>query len=247
MGDIRIDQGTSGTGLDRIDDVTPNVWEEAWGTGVGTGIDLISGVAGGAGFEYTPNMLPDGLTARVSYSPKVNGSNASDKGTSGGGAASASGSGYDITLVADSALIGVEGLTIYAGLSETEQYTDSSAINGDKEEETWAIKYAMGGFTLGYQVSEEDLGRASDPTEYENTAYGITFQINDDLSIGYNNIESEQKSGTATTAESTSIQVAYTMGGASIRLADTSVDNSAYQTSAGYDKDGRTLSVSLAF
>jgi len=247
MGDIRIDQGTSGTGLDRIDDVTPNVWEEAWGTGVGTGIDLISGVAGGAGFEYTPNMLPDGLTARVSYSPKVNGSNASDKGTSGGGAASASGSGYDITLVADSALIGVEGLTIYAGLSETEQYTDSAAINGDKEEETWAIKYAMGGFTLGYQVSEEDLGRASDPTEYENTAYGITFQINDDLSIGYNNIESEQKSGTATTAESTSIQVAYTMGGASIRLADTSVDNSAYQTATGYDKDGRTLSVSLAF
>ena len=27
LGDIRIDQGTSATGISRIDDVTPNVWE----------------------------------------------------------------------------------------------------------------------------------------------------------------------------------------------------------------------------
>ena len=29
LGDVRIDQGTTGTGLDRIDDKTPIVWEEA--------------------------------------------------------------------------------------------------------------------------------------------------------------------------------------------------------------------------
>jgi outer membrane protein OmpU len=247
MGDIRIDQGSTGTGLDRIDDVTPNVWEEAWGTAVGTGIDTVGGVSGGSNIEYTPNMLPEGLTARISYSPKVNGSNAGDKGSSGAGAASAADSGYDITLVADSAILGMEGLTLYGGISETSQFTDSAAINGDRKESTYAIKYAMGGFTLGYQVSTEDLGRASDPKEYDNTAYGVTFQINDDLSIGYNNYESEQKSATSVTAEATSIQIAYTMGGASIRLAETSADNVAYQTATGYDRDGRTLSVSLAF
>jgi len=247
LGDIRIDQGTSGTGLDRIDDVTPNVWEEAWGTAVGTGIDLITGVAGGSGIEYTPNMLPDGLTARISYSPKANGSNASDKGSSGAAAASAADSGYDITLVADSGITGMEGLTLYAGISELSQFTDSAAISGDKEESTWAIKYAMGGFTLGYQWSEEDTGRKSTNMEYENTAYGVTFQVNDDLSIGYGHYESEQKSTTNTTAEATAISVAYSMGGASIRLADVSADNTAYQTTAAYDKDGRTLSVSLAF
>jgi outer membrane protein OmpU len=247
LGDIRIDQGTSGTGIDRIDDVTPNVWEEAWGTAVGTGMDLIAGVSGGSNIEYTPNMLPDGLTARISYSPKVNGSNASDKGSSGAAAASAADSGYDITLVADSAILGMEGLTLYGGISETSQFVDSAAINGDKEEQTWAVKYAMGGFTFGYQWSAEDLGRATDPKEYENTAYGVTFQINDDLSVGYSNYESEQKSATAVTAEATAISVAYTMGGASIRLADVSADNTAYQTATGFDKDGRTLSVSLAF
>jgi hypothetical protein len=91
------------------------------------------------------------------------------------------------------------------------------------------------------------MGRASDPKEYENDAYGITFNINDDLSVGYNNYESKQVSATSTTAEAQTLQVAYSMGGASIRLAETQADNVAYQTAAGYDRDGRTLSVSLAF
>jgi len=247
LGDIRIDQGTSATGIDRIDDVTPNVWEEAWGTAVGTGIDTVAGGSGGAGIEYTPNMLPDGLTGRIHWSPKANGSNAGDKGSAGAGAASASDSSYDITVVATDAITGMEGLTLYAGMSQIDQYVDSSAINGDKEEQTFAIKYAMGGFTLGYQWSEEDLGRATNPTEYENDAYGITFNINDDLSIGYNNYESVQKSATNVTAEASTIQIAYSVGGASVRIAEATVDNAAYQTAAAYDKDGRTISVSLAF
>jgi len=246
LGDIRIDQGTSGTGIDRIDDVTPNVWEEAWGTNVGTGIDLVSGTASSTTIEYTPNMMPDGLTARVAYSPDVSGSNSADKGSSGdkGGA---SGSGYDITLVADDAILGMPGLTIYAGMSKVDQSTDSSAVNGDKDEETVAIKYAAGSFTLGYQWSEEDLGRDTDPQKYDNTAYSVTFQVNDDLSLGYSHYESEQVSSASTTAEATSIQIAYSVGGASIRFADTTVDNAAYQTTAAYDKDGQVISVSLAF
>tara|TARA_B100001123_G_scaffold286582_1_gene319460 strand:+ start:109 stop:1128 length:1020 start_codon:yes stop_codon:yes gene_type:complete len=247
LGDVRIDQGTSGTGIDRIDDVTPNVWEEAWGTNVGTGINTVAGSSGGSTIEYTPNMTPDGLTVRAAYSPKANGSNASDKGSSGGGAASASASGFDLTVTATDAIHGMAGLTLYAGIAEIEQYTDAAAVSGDINEETVAIKYAMGGFTVGYQWSEEDLGRASDPKQYENDAYGITFQVNDDLSIGYNHYESTQVSATSTTAEATSIQIAYSVGGASIRLAETSVDNAAYQTTAAYDKDGRMLSVSLAF
>ena len=31
-------QGTTGSGIDRMDDVTPNVWEEAYGTGMSNGI-----------------------------------------------------------------------------------------------------------------------------------------------------------------------------------------------------------------
>ena len=48
LGDLRIDQGTSATGISRIDDVTPNVWEEAYAVGVGAGINLVAGSSGGS-------------------------------------------------------------------------------------------------------------------------------------------------------------------------------------------------------
>ena len=246
LGDIRIDQGISATGISRIDDVTPNVWEEAYATGLSAGIDNVDGSSKGSTIEYTPNMLPDGLAARLAYSPDAGGSNAADK-SSSGYAADPEGSGYDITLVATDAILGVPGLTLYGGISSINQDGTASGYDGEQDESTYAIVYAAGGFTIGYQYSEEDLGRSATEQQYENTGYGITFQINDDLSVGYNNYESVQTNTTNVTAEAESLQIAYTFGGASIRLAEASVDNSAYQTGTTYDRDGTTLSVSLAF
>jgi len=246
LGDIRVDGGVSGTGIDRIDDVTPNVWEEAYGTGLGTGINTVGGSSAGSTIEYTPNMLPAGLTARLAYSPDADGATSNDK-SSSGYAASVEGTGYDIMLQATSDLHGMDGLTLSAGMSKIEQDATASNMDGDQDEETWAITYAFGGFTVGYQYSEEDLGRSAGAQEYENTGYGITFNVNDDLSVGYNHYESEQTNSTNVTAKASSIQAAYTYGGATIRLAEATVDNAKYQTTAMYDKDATTLSVSLAF
>ena len=107
--------------------------------------------------------------------------------------------------------------------------------------------YAVGGLTVGYQWSEEDLGISANEQQYDNDGYGVTFAINDDLSVGYNHYESEQSNTTNVTAEATSVQIAYSMGGASIRLAESSSDNEDYQTGANYDREATTLSVSLAF
>jgi len=249
LGSIRIDQGTTGTGIDRMDDITPNVWEEAWGTGLGTGLDLVSGVSGSANIEYTPNMLPDGATARIAWMP-TSGKNSGDKGSSGAqsGAVAETG-GFDLTLQLTDAITNVAGLTVYAGISETQQDTGGSTVSGDKDETTLGATYAAGSFTFGYQWSEEKLGLSSGIDNYENDAYGITFNVNDDLSIGYNNYSSNQKTigGANVTAEATSIQIAYSMGGASIRLAEAEIDNAKYQTGAANSKDATTLSVSLAF
>jgi len=247
LGDIRIDQGTTGTGLDRMDDVTPNVWEEAYATGLGTGINTISGGSAGSTIEYTPNMMPDGLTVRLAYTPSAGASNGNDKGTGASAASDQKDSGYDITVVATEDVHGVAGLTFYAGIAEIEQDNNKSGIAEDVEEETWAIKYAAGGFTIGYQWSKEDMGTDTAELEYENTGYGITFNVNDDLSVGYNNYTSDQDNATDVETEAESVQIAYSMGGASIRLAEASVDNAKYQTGATYDRDATTLSVSLAF
>jgi hypothetical protein len=222
------------------------VWEEAYATGLGTGINTVAGVSGSSNIEYSPNMLPDGLTARLAYSPDANGSKSNDKASSGY-SAGVKGSGWDVTLEMGEALTGVTGLTIYAGMSETEQDASATNKDGDIEEQTIAVKYAMGGFTLGYQISEEDMGTTANELQYDNTGYGITFQVNDDLSIGYNHYESDQDNDTDVTAEASSFQIAYTMGGASIRVAESSADDMKYQTGAAYDKDATTISVSLAF
>jgi len=247
LGDLRIDQGVTGTGIDRIDDVTPNVWEEAYAVGAGAGINTVAGGSAGSTIEFTPSgMLPDGVTGRFAYTPDAGGSGAGDKASSGDGTDN-KGSGYDITLSLTDAILGVPGLKLDMGIADISLDSTKTGFDGDQEEMTYALTYAAGGFTVGYQYSEEDLGRSASEQEYENTGYGITFNVNDDLSVGYNNFESKQTSGTNVTTEASSMQVAYSMGGASIRLAMGDVDNAAYQTTSAYDKEVTTLSVSLAF
>jgi hypothetical protein len=184
-------------------------------------------------------MLPDGITARVAYSPDHTGSANNDKGYSG--QSTSSGVGYDVTVVVSDAITGMSGLTVGGGMSNRD------VPAGDIEEQTVYATYAVAGLTVGYQWSEEDLGTSSGAQQYDNDGYGITFAINDDLSIGYNHYESEQTNTTNVTAEATSYQIAYSMGGASIRLAEGQADNMDYQTGVDYDRDNTILSVSLAF
>ncbi len=225
-----------------MDDVTPNVWEEAYGVGLSNGIQTVNGSTTGAGIEWTPNMMPDGLTARVFYSPDVTGAPSAEKGGSGSAINSGS-SGFDVTLVADDSITGMPGLTIGGGYAQF----DRTSASGDASDATVYATYAMGGLTVGYQWSEADLGTSTGAQQYDNDGYGITFAINDDLSIGYNHYESEQTNTSNVTSEATSVQIAYSMGGASVRLASAEGENMAYQTTAAYDRDVTTLSVALAF
>lgn len=248
MGSFRISQGVSGAGLDRIDDMMPTAWEETHGAGLGTGIDNISGNAGAANVEWTPNsdMLPEGITLHVLMAPSGGGSS-NDKGSSGdnGGV----GSGYDV-VVKHSGIM--DGLNVFAGMSNTEQAnlaTDSKT--GDKTEYSMGATYSSGAWTLGYQVMRENVQTrtAAGTSFYDNTAWGVAFNVNDDLSISYGEFESEKANNGAAnvTAEARSIQLAYSMGGASLRLAENSVDNAQYSTAVNKDMDGTTISLALAF
>ena len=244
IGDIRFDQGTSGTGIQRMDDMTPTAWEEADGAGLSAGINKIAGTSAGAVIEVTPEGVPDGLTARFAWSPDADGSaTVSDKGS--GGSSGVLASGWDLTLEASSDLHGMDGLTVYAGMSQVDQFQNASGYNGDVEETVIGFKYAMGGFTVGYQITDEDTG-ATSTTGYENTAFGITFSVNDDLSVSYGHVESDG-SGSSADPEADSIQAAYTMGGATFRIAEIDVKNQAYSSAATADLDATVISLGLAF
>jgi len=240
LGDVRIDQGVSGTGIQRMDDMTPSAWEEPDGAGLSATINKIAGVSAGTNIEVTPENMPDGLTARFAFSKDADSGQANDKVASG--VSGALGSGWDLTLEASDALTGVSGLTLYGGISEVEQYQNSADRSGDVSESVIGAKYAMGGFTVGYQVSDEDTGMTG-VTGYDNTSYGITFAVNDDLSVSYGHIESDGK-GQAKDPSADSFQAAYSMGGASIRIAEVDVDNAAY---AAGSTEATIISLSLAF
>jgi outer membrane protein OmpU len=246
MGDVRIDQGASGTGIARYDDNTPSVYEEADGAGISAGMDKVLGVNTGTTIEITPTeVMPAGLIAHFAYSKDADGGNVSDK--AAGGTSGALGSGWDITLEAGSDLTGVDGLTLYAGMSEYEQAVNDSAHNGDGSERVLGVKYASGGFTVGFQRSDEETGETG-TTDYQNTMYSVTFNVNDDLSIGYNHAESDKSSSAAHgDAEADSLQAAYTMGGATISFAEVDIKNRAYGTAATADVSGHVISLGLAF
>jgi hypothetical protein len=247
MGDVIITQGGTGTGIDRMDDKTPSAWEEAYGFGLSSGVQTVSGASGGAGFEWTPNFTPDGSTVRLSWSPDADAGSNNDKTVSG--ANGPVGAAWDITLDLASGTHGVEGLDLFAGYSEIDVDNVNNAIQkGDKEEWTVGANYAIGGLSLGYQYSIEDVATTS-ADFYENSAYGVSFNINDNFTVSYNNYQSEKNNNTAADIEleASSIQLAYTAGGLSVRVAEGELDNRNYSTAATDDRDGRAISVSLAF
>ena len=247
MGDVIITQGGTGTGIDRMDDKTPSAWEEAYGYGLSTGVQTVSGGSGGAGFEWTPNFTPDGATVRIGFTPDADSGSSNDKVASG--ANGPANHAWDLTLDLGSGSHGVEGLDLYAGFSQIDmESTNAAHQKGDKEEWTAGANYAVGGLTFGYQHSIEDVATTS-ADYYENSAYGVSFNINDNFTVSYNNYQSDKNNVTAADVEleAASIQLAYTAGGLSVRLADGEVDNRNYSTAATDDRDGRALSVSLAF
>ena len=72
----------------------------------------------------------------------------------------------------------VEGLTIGYGFGELEPNTSQTIDN-----ETLFVKYAVGGFTLGYQQSEADGTVAAQSDE--STGWGVSYAVNENLTIAY--------------------------------------------------------------
>jgi len=246
FGTLGIDQ--SGSGLDAIDDMMPTAWEETNGTGITNTLVTVGGVGGSTNIQWTADagMLPDGVSLSVAHAPTANGGMVNDKVGSGAGD-NIGGAGWDIVLQHSGA---ADGLNVFAGVSRIDQ-NQGGGRDDDRSQYSLGATYAMGGFTLGYQIQEDDLGidTASATTSYENEAYGVAFAVNDDLSISYGRHQSTAVKNTVADVEldGTSFQVAYSIGGASIKIAESSVDNNGYATTAANQKDGTTVALTLAF
>jgi len=236
LGTFTYDEG-GGTGLDRIDDMMPTAWEETDGTGLGVGLRTVAGAGGSADIEWNVGIgLPDGMNVYGSFAPLPGGGQTNSNKAVGGDGRAVIGHGWDV-VVTHNAI--VDGLNVFAGYSQIEQVTGM----GDRDQHLYGATYAIGGATIGYQYSKDDNPGVTGQY-YENDAYGISYSINDDLTVSYG-VHESKSSSTGMTLESKSFQISYSVGGASIKLAENDVDNQNYVS--GTNKEGRTIALSLAF
>ena len=244
MGTITIDQ--SGGGIDRLDDMMPTAWEESTGTSLGTGIVNVTGVSGAGHIEWSlpTDMLPDGLSAHVAWAPRASGGYTNDKATGGGGSEGV-GSGTDVVLQYSGI---ADGLSVFGGYSVIDQVANMH--DGDRTQKVLGATYAVGPVTVGYQWSKDahHIARGAVTSFYENQMYGASFSVNDDLTISYGSNKSDRGKydGSAVVqAKAESLQVGYSMGGATLSIAETNGENLLYNTAT--DKDATTIALSLAF
>ena len=258
LGQLNIDQGDSGNGIAAMDDKMPTAWEEAWGNGLSTGIKTVVGAGGAMNVMYTtPKVLGTTITATKAFNMGT--TDTADKVT-GGQVTANYAEGYDLTVNINPSF-GTEalsGLNIFAGGHSKAQKKKTAVTVSDYYEGVAGITFDIGPISLGAARSGHITGNQKSTTavtHYTGAMWGVAFNINDDLSVsygfhnsrkaGYENGSNNQGVEANRRIEVESWQVAYSMGGASIRLADTRGDN-LYFSSAN-DKDVTVVSVALAF
>ena len=266
-GTFELSSGDGGQGIGGYDDNQPTAWEEVWGTGITTNANFQKGVSGSTNISWkSPKVI--GTTVQIAYAPDNDGSTSGNKGTSGA-TSDHFGAGWDIVL--DASTPGGE-VNLFLGASDTEVAKGATvtkkSFTGDHEEGVIGLKFNLGPIAIGGQVSAERIQTqtAGAANYYGNSSWGVAFNVNDDLSISYSeakHVQSKTKkqgwaahgSGSVNNNEYTpkswmrgdSIQVAYTIGGVSLKYAQTDYDNTLYTFDSKIPREVQIVAVSLAF
>ena len=258
MGDLGLvgfDQGTGAFGLGTIDDKMPSAYEEVWNGVTQTNGDLMDASGGATGvFGYKNTFM--GMDVNVEYAPSVASADAGD-GAAGGITTNADGTSLNWAITNGSM---IEGLTFGVGYGETEYdlpSTDVATI--DTQSTAVFATYAFGPVTVGVQnnytsgsVNASNVHIGANEVDI----YAIAFNVNENLSVSYENLENtylksaSAQTGTSkgqadVTTEMDGIQIAYTMGGATLRISDVSVTNSG--GTLANSEDRTEVSLLMAF
>jgi len=221
MGTITFHALDGSSALGAVDDVMPSAYEEPW-FGV-TSPTKIDGKGYAGLFQYTsPTVAGATLTATYNQADTTN----SDESLTS----------YAIAWSPEM----VDGLSVgYAT-----QDDDSGASTAHVSEDTMYVKYVYGAATMGYQTSEKEGNTPANSDEFK--AWGITYAISEDLSVGY--ASSNVNLGDATVdQETTNVSFSYTMGGMSVTGSFVDQENAGGSTHANNDRKGYELGLAFAF
>jgi outer membrane protein OmpU len=243
MGTLAFDQG-SGSGLGTIDDKTPTAAEEIWDGIDSDGTSGAHGLVGTAGSSGVWNYIQSysGVTFNGAYR-KGSGTKNSD------GSSSATGNGaWDFALTGSGDTMGIDGVAWGVGYGEASNQLAAvtTCVYDDNVHYTGFLNYSTGPVTLGYQQSQIDVGTCGG-TNKLTEAWGIAFNVNDDLSVSYGerDVEFEKASAAHVTENGSGIAVAYTMG--SMKIAGNLNEVSDNDGTAGSNDEMTEIALSFAF
>jgi len=214
--------GNSGIagGIGKVVDIVPTAYEEVYDV---TDADD-NGIAT-ASLGTNPNMAYTwsgaGLMISAQYNPSTG----------------ATGSSSETTFGATYEIPGVDGLMIAAGTGSDGSETDLNTVG---------LKYTAGSVTAAYQVTDIDYVTASASNDEAGTHYGISFAVNENLSISAGKQETEFRDNKAGKVDekNTGYSASYTAGGMSISYSFNEVENAAGSATA---KDIQASILNLAF
>jgi len=221
---VALDMGDMGTlsvaslnmaGIGTIQDMVPNAGEQPWDD-LGTHGAPEQGVAA----PHSGN--------RLGYSVSV------------GGATVSAAMDYQQNSPTTSAAVQlpglVEGFNIGAGIA-----VDQESATVENDIETYFISYAVGPISVGAQQTKVDHQTAN--SDIERDSYGITFAVNENLSIGYG-VSDTEFDALGLDEENTGIQASYTSGGMTVGVVNNTKDNS---NGANTDLEMTELKLTFAF
>ncbi len=209
--------------------------------------------AGGSGVRAVKNIVPHAVTPVYSMT---------DTTTAWGTARGTNQTGYigydltvgDLMISADTSkdtggtdrsigikYTGIDGLTLVAGSGEL-----NTAQASGEEQSTIGFSYAVGGVTIGLQQSEHDDESSSNADE-TGTYAGISFAMNDNLTLSYGQQEIEFDATTKTQDETNSgIAASYTMGSMSVTAWAGKTENPNGSATAA-DLESRKVKLGFSF
>ena len=247
-----------------FDETYPRAYEENSDAGGQSTANYVGNFADDNAIVYqlpAMDLFGISLSSGVEYSLQASGdSTAVDGGTIAN--SDTWGSGYGVGVKGDMG----NGLTAGAYYATRDNKNPSAAHDIEDEwNGTWFANYSMGPVSIGYQefVVDSGLAGGTDNTTnsvktvgtssgmFDGDAMSIAFNINDDLSLSYAEVEEthdarDDTTNTDVTQESESLQIAYSMGSMSIKAYTTEITNPNFNEAADNLKRNE-IALGLAF
>ena len=207
-------------------------------------------------YHAPADLLPLGMTFKAGLTPGGAGGSANASSHSVNGDVTGEMKQYAITMAP------IDGLTLSASYYD---FGEMGNKDGRQKQEggSYAANYSIGQISVGYgetihapaERMNAGTKSAAKVQHYENDAYSIGFAVNDNLSVSFTEENSEKKnkatSATNTVTrtnvemEITTIDISYTVGGATLGISNSEMSNDSY--TAGDDTTETIVALSLAF